>query len=326
MKSSTNAAPGSKPWVAIVALVAIVFLFAGPHGAARALTSDSKGDVLVFGGQHVVIQKDQEVSGDLVVFGGSADVRGTVDGDAVTMGGKIYIAPEGRVNGSLVNVGGTIDNQSNAPAHGGAAPPPTAMPTPQPDMGSEMPMPVTPWYRSDWGGFFFFDALLAFLTFLLFPMRTRIAMDHLSDNPVLSGMLGFFSPIIFVLVIIALAITLVGIPLMPLAVLATIAGYLLGKAAIAQFIGTRLLDVFKVAQPKTAGAVALGLGVLFVLSAATGWLGIVFYFCVAALAVGTSLYMLTRTAQTYRRPSFPPAAPTFSPPVDPTHAGPPANQ
>ncbi|HEV2037546.1 MAG TPA: hypothetical protein VGQ96_02980, partial [Candidatus Eremiobacteraceae bacterium] len=173
--------------------------------------------------------------------------------------------------------------------------------------------------------FFFIDALLVLVAFLIFPGRTRSAMEHLQDNPLVAGMLGFFSPIIFVLVIIALAITLVGIPLLPLAVLATIAGYLIGKAAIAQFIGSRLLEAFKVAQSKPIASVALGLGLLFLVTIATDWMGIVFYFCIVALAVGTSLYMLMRTTQSYRRTgAITPVSPAFAPPVDPTRAEPPA--
>jgi hypothetical protein len=306
---------------ALVALAAVAAMFfvAAPS-AALAFESDSSGDMVVFGGQHEVIKEGQEVNGDLMVLGGSADVFGKVDGDAVAIGGKIYIAPQGRVDGSLIELGGVIDNESNTPQRHGVPPPPTP----------EVTVPVipegqVPWYQQGWTVFFFIDALLAFMAFLLFPARTRSASEHLLDNPVLAGMLGFFSPVIFVLVIIALAITLVGIPLMPLAVLAVSGGYLIGKAAIAEFIGTRLFDVFKAAQPKPIASVALGLALLWFVSAATGWIGIVFYFCVAAFAIGTALYMLMRTAQNYRRtPIVTPTPPTFTPPVDPTRAGPPA--
>lgn len=308
----------------LLALLAACFVVAAPKAALAYSSGDSSGDdVVVLGGQHEVIREGQEVAGDLVVIGGSADVYGTVDGDAVALGGRIYIAPQGHVDGSLVNLGGVIDNRSNQPQGRGGrhVTPPVETPTPEAVESS------TPWYQDSWNTFFFFDALLVLIAFLLFPNRTRNVGEHLADHPVMAGVLGFFSPIIFAVVVVALAITIVGIPLIPVAILATVAGYLLGKAAIAEFIGIRLLEVFKVAQPRPAAAVALGLLLLFVLSAATGWIGLVIFFCVAALSIGSSLYMLTRTAQTYRRtPTVtPPTAPTtFSPPVDPSRMGPPA--
>jgi len=316
----------------LAALLALI-ICAAPR-PALAFSDDSSGDMVVFGGQHQVIQAGQEVTGDLVVISGSAEVYGKVDGDAVALGGKIYIAPQGHVDGSLVNVGGAIDNESSTPQGHRVRPPvaPTAPPeTPEPEM--TQPEQATPWFAG-WPTFIFMDAILVFFAFLLFPARTASATEHLVDNPVLAGMLGFFSPIIFVLVVIALAITLVGIPLIPLAVLATIGGYLIGKAAIAEFIGNRIYDISKSAQPRPVAAVAVGLAVLFVVTAFTGWIGIVFYFCQVALAIGIALYMLMRTAQAHRSRrlmdsgigmNFPaPKAPSeVASPTDPTITGPP---
>ncbi|HEV2879319.1 MAG TPA: hypothetical protein VGW96_07005 [Candidatus Eremiobacteraceae bacterium] len=311
----------------VFAILAALLIAASSHAAladSSNMSSDNSGnDVVVLGGQHQTIRQGQEVSGDLVVIGGSADVLGKVDGDAVALGGRIYIAPQGHVNGSLVNLGGVIDNRSSTPqSRGGQEVTPPVEPTAPPE---PVEAPV-PWYQDAWNTFFFFDGLLVLMAFLLFPNRTRTVSEHLVDNPVMAGMLGFFSPIIFALLVVALAITIIGIPLIPLALLVTLAGYLLGKAAIAEFIGSRILDVFKVTQPRPIATVGLGVLLLFLLSAATGWIGIVVYFCIAALAIGASLYMLTRTAQTYRRtPSTsPPVPPSFSPPADPSRMGPPA--
>jgi hypothetical protein len=326
MKPNTTPTRSAVDKLMASALLALALL-AAPC-AARAY-SDSGDDMVVFGGQHQVIKEGQEIGGDLVVISGSADVYGKVDGDAVALGGKIYIAPQGHVNGSLVNVGGTIDNQSSTPQQHGTAP----MPTPPPEP-TEAPAPPeaaqedTPWLAAGWKKFFLIDAVLAFMAFLLFPARTRSATEHLLDNPVLAGMLGFFSPIILALVVIALAITVIGIPLIPLAVLVAVAGYLIGKAAIAEFLGSRLVHSVKGEPPTPAVTVSVGLLIFLVLSAFTGWVGVVFFFTVAALALGASLYMLMRTAQAYRRahtPTPPPTAPPpFTSPVDQTRTGPPA--
>jgi hypothetical protein len=319
------------PIVAIVAIVAVVALFV--HGSpGRAYSGgDSNDDMVVFGGQHEVIKEGQEVRGDLVVIGGSAEVLGKVDGDAVALGGRIYVAPQGHVNGSLVNLGGVIDNESNVPQGHGAVPPPENTQAPPPPPAPEASSTQNAW-EPGWLTFYLADAVLVFLAFLLFPGRTATTAAHLRENPMLAGILGFFSPIIFVLLVIALVITLVGIPLIPLAVIATIGGYLIGKAAIADFIGARIQELSKRAEPAPAVSVAIGLAVLFVVTAFTGWVGIVLYFCIVAMAIGAALYMLMRTAEAYRgrktaaataTPTSmhfpvptPPASPT--PPVNPT--------
>jgi hypothetical protein len=307
--------------ILVAALAAGAVFFA----AAPALAAEKNGDVVVFG-EHVVIKRGQEVTGDLVVLGGEADVYGKVDGDAAAIGGHIYIAPSGHVNGSLVQVGGTIDNQSST--SGGRRVEPVMPPMPTPPPVVVPPSEQEPKAGFDWGWTWFYlvDALLTIVAFLLFPVLTRQSRLNLHDNPVMAGVLGFFSPIIFVVVIIALAITIIGIPLIPLAVLLTILGYLVGKAAIAEFLGERILSATKRA-PNPLGSELLGVALLFVLCAATGLVGGFTYWCLALLAVGAALPMLRAIAPRRQPPTIaPPAGPTFSPPVDPAHIHPPATQ
>lgn len=308
---------------ALAGLAAVVALLVTLTARPAAAYSSDGNDMVVFGGQHLVVRSGQEVTGDLVVIGGSADVYGRVDGDAVAIGGRIYIAPAGRINGSLVNMGGSIDNESNQPP---GHPVPENVPTP---LAPPVPVIIHTESGFDWGWTWFYlvDAVLTALAFLLFPSLTRSARTHLLDNPIVAGVLGFFSPIIFALVLVALAITIIGIPLIPLAIIATIAGYLVGKAAIAELLGERIFVAAK-ASGTPLGAVLVGLGVLFVVCAVTGWLGVVIYFCLVALAIGSALPMLRSIAPRRRPPTITPPAgpPPFSPPVDPARTSPPATQ
>jgi len=305
-------------------LAALVFLALCILVRVPALASDnSENDMVVFGGQYQVIKEGQEVRGDLVVIGGSVDVYGKVDGDAVAIGGTIHIEPQGRVDGSIVNVGGAIHDESNSSPGHGAMVPPAQIPTPQ-----AMEQPQAPESGFDWGWTWFYlvDALLTIVAFLLFPVLTRNARASLIDNPVISGVLGFFSPIIFVLVIIALAITIIGIPLIPLAVIVTIVGYLVGKAAIAEFLGERIFSTTK-RNATPLLSVLVGAALMFLLCALTDWIGVVLYFCLAALAIGATLPLVRTIAPRRVQPTItPPGPPTFSPPVDPAHMSPPAPQ
>ena len=64
-------------------------------------------DRVVFGGS-VEVEADEVIEGDLVVFGGSARISGTVEGDAVVFGGKVVLEETGVVEGDLVTMGGSI--------------------------------------------------------------------------------------------------------------------------------------------------------------------------------------------------------------------------
>lgn len=322
----------------VIAVAVLMVLWLLP--TAPALASDSSDDMVVFGGDQTV-KEGQVVHGDLVVLGGNADVYGQVEGDAVCIGGHIYIAPQGSVLGSLVSLGGAIENESSTAPHARrASPTPAPEPTEQPEVTPATPVP-TPMhvhrhvgsdFWQNWTSFIVMDALFVLLAFLLFPLRTRNTIDHLIDNPLMGAVIGFFSPVIFVLMVIALCITVIGIPLLPLLAIAAFLGYLVGKAALAVIIGDRLFQVAKAAPPKPVVGMLVGLLILVVISTTT-WLGVVLYWVIMALALGAALYAMTRTAQIHRQarqavvsgpPPPPPAAAGFAPPVGPAPTGPPA--
>lgn len=318
-------------WSALLLLpLLMVALLCTP---ARALASDNSGDDMVVFGGHQTVQEGQDVDGDLVVLGGSADVYGHVHGDAVAIGGKIYIAPQGEVDGSFVSLGGSIDNQSSVTPH-------TRTVKPRHTFGPIPPIPPVATQTPEepaslvngWTTFVLIDALLVLVAFLLFPVKTREAMEYLLENPLVAGIAGFFSPIILALVLVALAITVIGIPLIPLVLVMTALGYLVGKAALAAFVGNRLFEVAHVQSPKPIASMLIGLLILTVISMFS-WEGFVIYFLIGAISLGAALYGLVRVLNSRRRltsyippvpPPQPPPAHEFAPPAGPAPTGPPA--
>ena len=150
-------------------LAALVFRRSGhPRARVPAFASDnSENDMVVFGGQYQVFEAGQEVRGDLVVIGGSVDVYGKVDGDAVAIGRTIHIEPHGRVDGSIVNVGGAIHDESNSsPGHKAGMGPPAQIPSPRRWSTRKPPESGFDW---GWTWFYLVDALLTIVAFLLFP-------------------------------------------------------------------------------------------------------------------------------------------------------------
>ena len=77
----------------------------------------STGDLVRFG-EDIVVRVGQRVRGDVVSIGGSVDVLGTVDGDAVALGGRVRIRPGGEVRGEAISIGGKVLHEGSGALRG----------------------------------------------------------------------------------------------------------------------------------------------------------------------------------------------------------------
>ena len=330
----------SAPALISAALTAFVglALFAAPASAAY---GHSEGDRVVFGSS-VVIPAGDEVKGDLVVMAGSAEVHGTIDGDAVVMAGSLYVAPEGVVKGDTVALGGSVDNESTS-KHSNSTTYPAPMPTmtikPMPDFPSVQDTPFAGADQFDgrrvWVELLIFLGIMTLLAFVFFPARTRMTLDHFLHKPALATVLGFTWPFTLAIVCVGLAVTVLGIVLIPVAVIAVGLGYLVGRAAIATFLGRRFFEYSKVVEPNPLSTLGLGLLIITVLEGiAPIWVGIVLESCLSALAIGAAtLTLLNKESWPHLNAGAPPApgtyagpppGPMFAPPTPPPPPGPPA--
>ena len=320
--------------IALIAPLAGLVLAAAAI-AAPAPAQAKNGNDLVSFGSSATVKEGQEVHGDFVVFGGDGKVYGHVDGDAVVMGGDLYIAPSGEVDGSTVAFGGSVDNESAQAGgthrgHSGTAVPPFPLITPvpsQPDQGDELMVhggPPTAWYT-----LLAVLGILSLLAFAITPGTVRMVRDELVRRPLVGTVVGFCWPFILAAVMIALAITVIGIVLMPAVVVAVAVAYLVGRAAVAQLLGRRLFEVANVIEPSPLATAALGLVIITVVEAILPlWMGIVAEACVSAVALGAAMLPVFKSRQiavaapggTY----MPPPAPAFTPPSPPPPSGPPA--
>ena len=319
------------PTALVPAALALVFLFAAVQPAA----ARGGNDVLSFGND-VTIREGQDVLGDLVVFGGNAKVYGHVHGDAIVMGGDLYVAPSGEVDGSTAALGGSVDNESTHPSdsnshiHKRIIVPPIAIVTPFPE-------PEAPTYEEDthgpptaWYTLLGILGILCLLAFAVAPGSVRQVRDELIGRPLVGTVIGFCWPFILAAVMIALAITVIGIVLMPAVVVAVAVAYLIGRAAVAQLLGRRLFEVANVVEPAPLATVGLGLVIITVVEAALPlWMGIVLEACVSAVAIGAACLPFIRghhlvAAAPPGGQYIPPPTPVFTPPSPPPPSGPPA--
>ena len=220
----------------IVSLLAVAFAFVLAPASARTI---DHGETY-FGGTHTVAA-DEEVRGNLTVFGGDAVIDGTVDGNVNVYGGKI-----------VKHDGAVIEGDEN-----------------------QFPDTMTSWVPWLPVGASSIAAenrklmvrlaysVIVILAFLLFPVRVRGALDRVEHHPGLSAAVGVLALVAIVPVGILLFVSLIGWPLIPVEVLAIFAGILIGQAALGLLIGRRLYELVRPhATPSPLGALVLGLIVI----------------------------------------------------------------
>lgn len=234
-------------------------------------------DLVTLGGDAVV---DGVVLGDCISMGGDVEVRGVVHGDLMSMGGDIHIFAGARVLGEVGSMGGEITNDSETIIHHESV-----------EAEEEEPPARNFFRRASRHGVIF---LLGLILLGAFQPRHALLCQAVIRSPLraaMSGAGGFFAALVMT---IALAVTLIGIPLSILVVLLTTVSVYFGFAVVASVLGA-LLPV-----PKWRGhplkQLAAGVAILFVLSS----LPVVSVFAdIFAACIGFGAVVLTR----FGRPS-----------------------
>ncbi len=226
--------------IAAVALAFFAAVFAATGTAQAHVRSVYHGGTY-FGS--VIVEPGQVVDGDLNVIFGNATIDGTVNGDLNVVGGNPTVEPGGAVTGQINNIGGDVTRAVVPWA------PNTAFQS-----------AYAPDYRLLWR--LAWDAVVL-LFFLIFPVRTRMALGRLEAHPGLSVAAGLIGWVAILPVAILLAVTIVLIPLIPLEFVALAVGVFVGKAALALLVGRRLFELLSSrTTPSPFAALILGLVLL----------------------------------------------------------------
>ncbi|MEO9169882.1 MAG: polymer-forming cytoskeletal protein [Candidatus Baltobacteraceae bacterium] len=222
----------------VAAFIAVLVISTGVAQAAARSVSH--------GGNYmgsVYVEPGQVVDGDLNVLFGNATIDGTVTGDVNVVGGSVIERPGSRVDGNANAIGGGVV-ESMVPW------------APSADASG---VGNTDWrltWRIAWD-------VVVLVFFLIFPLRTRLALDRLEQHPGLATAAGLFGWVAVIPIMILLAVTIVLIPLIPLELVALVAGVFIGKAALSLLIGRRFYELLQPnATPSPVVALAIGLVLL----------------------------------------------------------------
>jgi len=238
-------------------------------------------------GQSLTIGADETVD-KAVAVGGSVTIAGHVRYDAVAIGGSVTLLPGASVGGDSVAIGGAVSVAEGATLEGDNVSLGGAIPT---TVGS-----MTRWVvgRPHMHSMFHFASrltravlllIIALLIAVAFPgTLTRIGV-YLVNRPGLSALAGVAILLGFVPLCVLLAVTIIGIPLIPVAVMLLVALFLFGFTVSAAWLGERLPFLQGTTPVK---AVALG-GAVFVLVGLIPWIGTAALILAAAFSAGATL-------------------------------------
>ncbi|MCR4401394.1 MAG: hypothetical protein NUW12_01230 [Firmicutes bacterium] len=261
-------------------------VFGGPiHVAADEVV---EGDVVSLGNRVTV---DGRVTGDAVSVGSVVEVNGVVEGDAVSIGSSVILGENARVGGDVSSVGGSVRRSPGAVVGGSTTS--GAAPFRFNFRGMNWPRLLRPWRMS--GAYLAFGWLarlvgalvLALVVVALWPDHTAAVGAAVETRLGRAVLVGLVAWLLFVPGMILLAITIVGIPLIPIWVLFYVAAATLGHAAVAVVVGDRVGRLAR-ANMTILVRVIIGVLVLAALGLVPGINAVVFVL-VAVIGLGAVL-------------------------------------
>lgn len=223
-----------------VVVAFLVAIAATTAFAIAAPTSVSHGGTYI---GPVVVEPGQVIDGDLDVAFGDATIEGTVDGDVNVLGGNVIFRKDGHITGVPHAIGGEVIED------------------------------IVPWAPSgeSYGGYMADHRLwwpiawdvVALVVFLIFPLRTRMALDRLEQHPAIATLAGLCGWVAVLPVSLLLLFSLILIPLIPVEFVLLAVASFIGQAALALLVGRRFYELIAPkATPTPLIALVIGLALL----------------------------------------------------------------
>jgi MFS family permease len=244
----------------IIPLILIISLIAGVSVEAK--------NIVKFGND-ITIEKDQKA--DYVIgIGGQITINGLVEGNVVAIGDSIVLTGNAVVRGNVVCLGGVIVKGSGAQVFGDI----TEI------NSSNISTAINSAINNEWEGwswifaiisvcFFLAIFVFALLLVLLIPRPVIIVSAVIHDRKGKSLIWGFLGILLVAPLAVLLALSIIGIPLIPLeftlVILALTVGFIAAGSLFGKFV---LLNILKRSEPGLVKATLFGLLLLWLI----GWI------------------------------------------------------
>lgn len=307
---------------------------------------DFQPDRVEFRGARPVIRVNQnytvragDTTEDVVLVAGSLRVEGRVRGDVVVVFGKVTIASTGVIDGDLINVGGGVDVDSGGVVHGdlvtiAGALGASASFTPggeqvvigSTEMGERVRafvpwltsglllgrvvVPGLPWVWVVLAIAFFVSLVLG----LVFEAPVRACAASITAKPLTTFLTGLLVLLLIGPVSFLLAVSIVGIAVLPFLLCALLIAMVIGKIAVARWLGW---SIVRESDPDSRAEAVRSLVIGFVLLTVAYMvplLGVVTWVTVSVLGLGGATSTMFKALR--RENPAPPKPPAPAPPPD----------
>lgn len=298
----------------------------GCNGTVRA-GATVQGDASVFGG-NLIVEQGARVGRDIAILGGNADVASEVGSDISVVGGVLTLRDSAVVNGRVRVLGGSVKQADGAVVRGGTS-----------QENGLRSFPSWPFFSPAYGRAFNIDfgwgrwiltglalAVLGALLVALAPLPVQRVADAAFTQTLPAAGTGCLTVLIAPVLGIAFAITIVGIPITLLLLLACVIAWYFGWIAVGYLAGQRVLEALKVRDIAPVLAVVVGV-ILLAIVGELPCIGGIVSLLIGTLGLGAVI--LTRFGTQLYPPAphfgapWPPAAPLA--PLAPLPPTPPVN-
>ena len=228
-------------------------------GFSSPLQAGNKSIVKV--GSDVHVDEDVRIE-DAVAIGGSVYIDGIVDQDAVAVGGSVHLGETAVIHGDVVTVGGSIEKTDGAIIYGSTV-----------DVSAVNlenifdNMDFSPQLHRIPSGFKFIPVIgliaLAMLFAVIMPKELNKIATVAKNEPVIMFLWGLLGVILIIPLALMLLISIVGIALIPLEILAVFLASLIGYVAVSVLIGRRVLRAMKNDDPNIVLSALIGILLLW---------------------------------------------------------------
>lgn len=268
------------------ALLLILGLF---FFSVSTVSADSSNIVKI--GSDVTIEEGTKVR-NVLAIGGQITIDGVVDNHIVAIGGSVVLTGKAVVGGSVFCIGGIIVKGRGAEVYGNL----TEI------NADDISAAIANALSEEWEGWSWIFAiisisiflgvlLLTFLTVFLIPKPIRLISSAIKEKPLKVTVWGLAGLVLIVPLAVLLAISVVGIVLIPLEMTIVLCAVLVGFIAVSQLVGRKLFTVLKRHDQSMVRETIWGLIILWLI----GWIPYVGWIVkMCAIVLGLGGVLLTR--------------------------------
>ena len=214
------------------------------------------------------ISENHRVDG-VITIGGQITVSGLVENNVVAIGGSVVLTSDAVVRGNVVCIGGVVARGNGAQIYGDIT---------EINSSNLLDAVSSAFYEKtqEWSwltdiiyfSFFAMLFMMALLTAFLFPRYLNAIIFSIEGNKAKSFFWGFFGTLMIAPFFILLALSFIGIPLMPLAFSIILLAFMFGFIAASALLGKFILKrVFRHHKQSLIQETLLGLILWWI----TGW-------------------------------------------------------